>query len=30
MLHQKTLKNENPISTDNKYWLDKKWIKNKN
>ena len=29
MLHQKTLKNENPISTDNMYWLEKKWIKNR-
>jgi hypothetical protein len=27
ILHQKTIKNENPISTDNKYWLEKKWIK---
>jgi multimeric flavodoxin WrbA len=29
-LHQKTLKNENSISIDNKYWLEKNWIKNKN
>ena len=29
ILHQKTLKNENPVSADNKYWIDKKWIKNK-
>ncbi|MDR2517637.1 MAG: NAD(P)H-dependent oxidoreductase [Spirochaetaceae bacterium] len=27
MLHQKTIKTENPISVDNRYWLDKKWIK---
>jgi len=27
ILHQETIKNENPISTDNKYWLEKKWIK---
>ena len=29
ILHQNTLKNENPISADNKYWLEKKWIKKK-
>ena len=29
MLHKKTVKSENPISADNKYWLEKKWIKNK-
>jgi hypothetical protein len=29
MLHQKTLRKENPISVDNKYWLERKWIKNK-
>jgi multimeric flavodoxin WrbA len=27
MLHQKTVKTENPVSVDNRYWLDKKWIK---
>ena len=27
MLHQKTAKTENPISADNQYWFDKKWIK---
>jgi len=27
MLHQKTAKTENPVSADNRYWLDKGWIK---
>jgi len=27
MLHQKIVKTENPVSPDNRYWLDKGWIK---
>jgi multimeric flavodoxin WrbA len=29
MLHQKSVKIENPISTDNQYWLDMGWIHKK-
>jgi hypothetical protein len=27
ILHQKIVKTENPVSVDNQYWLNKKWIR---
>jgi multimeric flavodoxin WrbA len=29
-IHKKVLKNENPVSADNKYWIEKGWIKKVN